>query len=143
MKLFPLSLAPLGLVLFLACLPAAASADEDISLDKGAVWQTKDAGQDTQGFLQIHNTGNAPDLLTGWSCTIAASTALVGADGKALDSLLIPPGQTMTLSAAGPHLVLTNVRYKVEFGSILPCAFTFQQSGDLIGYLNAIPAPKK
>lgn len=138
-----MKLSSLSLALLLACSPAAALADEIISLDNGSVWQTDKEGQDTQGFLQIHNTGNAPDLLTGWSCTIAGTTTLVGADGKALDSLLIPAGQTVTLSATGPHLQLTNARYKVDFGSILPCAFTFQQSGNLIGYLNAIPAPKQ
>lgn len=138
MKLLALALA---LAFSLPALPAWA--DPIISVDHGSVWMTVKPGQNTQGFLQIHNTGDAPDTLTGANCTIAASTALVDAKGNPLASLEIPAGQTVTLSGTGPHLLINAARYPVEKGGILPCSINFAQSGSLVGYLNAIPAPKK
>jgi len=141
MKLRPLVFA---LAFILPALSGAlpAYADAVISLDHGTTWITSKDGDDTQGFVQIHNTGNAPDTLTGTNCTIAASTTLVDASGKPLQSLAIPPGQTVTLSSNGPHLLIKAARYRVSKDGILPCAFTFAVSGDLVGYLNAIKAPR-
>ena len=136
MKLHPLALA-LALIL-----PAApAYADAVLTLDHGTVWKTNKGGQDTQGFLQIHNTGDAADTLTAANCTIAASTVLVDASGAPLQSLTIPPGQTVTLSSNGPHLLIKDARYLVAHDGILPCAFTFTMSGNLVGYLNAVSPP--
>ena len=146
MKFRPLVLA---FAFLLPALPAAfilpalpARADPILTLDHGAVWQTLKDGEDTQGFIQIHNTGDAADTLTAANCTIAASTSLVDAGGSPLQSLVIPPGQTVTLSSAGAHLLLTAARYMVAKNGILPCAFTFSQSGQLIGYLNSVNPPK-
>jgi copper(I)-binding protein len=130
------------LALPLLASPALALADINITLDHGAVYQTKKSADPTQGFIQIHNSGSDPDMLIGWNCSIAATTTLVGADGQKLDSLIIPPGQTVTLSAKGPHLALQDLSYNVEQGSILPCSFTFQDVGQIGGYLNSEPAPK-
>jgi copper(I)-binding protein len=136
MKLRPFLLAFAGLLG-----PAPAYADAILSLDHGTVWQTAKDGLDTQGFIQIHNTGDAPDTLISVNCTIAASTQLVDATGAPLQSLAIPPGQTVTLSSSGPHLVLKGARYKIEHNGILPCAFSFTLSDELIGYLNAVAQP--
>ena len=136
MKLHPIALA---CALILPAFPAYA--DAVLTLDHGTVWKTNNGGQDTQGFLQIHNTGNAPDTLTGANCSIAASTVLVDASGNPLQSLAIPPGQTVTLSSSGPHLFIKDARYLVARDGILPCAFTFTISGNLVGYLNVVAAP--
>ena len=113
-----------------------------LTLDHGTVWQTAKDGQDTQGFIQIHNTGDAPDTLTAVNCSIAASTMLVDASGNPLQSLDIAPGQTVTLSGNGPHLLLKDARYRVQRDGVLPCAFSFTESGALVGYLNAVAAPR-
>ena len=123
-------------------LPAAAHADATLSLDDGTTWITSKDGEDTQGFVQIRNSGDAPDTLNSAECTIGASTTLVDAAGNPLQSLAIPAGQTVTLSPTGPHLLIKAARYRVKKDGILPCAFTFAQSGELIGYLNAVPPPK-
>jgi copper(I)-binding protein len=130
----------LALAFILPALPACA--DSILTLDHGVVWQTAKDGQDTQGFIEIHNTGDQPDTLTSVNCTIAASTLLVDANGAPLQNLAIPPGQTVTLSGTGPHLLIKGARYRVVKNGILPCAFTFAQSGDLVGYLNAAPQPR-
>ena len=138
-----MKLRPFLLALPLLASPGLALAEIDLTLDHGSVWQTRKVGVRTEGFLQIHNTGSVADVLTAANCSVAGSTALVGADGEELDSLDIPAGQTVTLSLTGPHLLLKHLRYTVDYGSILPCAFTFQQAGDMLGYLNATPAPAK
>jgi copper(I)-binding protein len=137
-----MTLRPLAFALALFGLPVLpAQAAAIVTLDHGSVWQTAKDGQDTQGFIEIHNTGDAPDTLTGANCSIAASTVLVDGGGNPLASLDIAPGQTVILSGNGPHLLIKGARYRVQRNGILPCAFTFAQSGALIGYLNAVPAP--
>jgi copper(I)-binding protein len=136
-----MKLRPLVLALAFALPAFPAFADATLTLDHGSVWLTRADGQDTQGFLQIHNTGDAPDTLTAAKCTIADSTLLVDAKGNPLPSLDIAPGQTVTLSSTGPHLLIKGARYKIQKDGILPCAFTFALSGDLVGYLNAVPPP--
>ncbi|MDR3505901.1 MAG: copper chaperone PCu(A)C [Acidocella sp.] len=138
-----MKLRPLLLALPLLASPGLALAEIDVTLDHGSVWQTKKVNVRSEGFIQIHNKGNAADVLTGADCSIAGSTQLVDAQGNVLDSLTIQAGQTVTLSADGPHLLLRHLSYTVDYGSILPCSFTFQEAGDLLGYLNATPAPEK
>ena len=130
-----------ALAAFALARPGMALAGMGVTLDHGSVWQTNKVGDSTQGFLEIHNAGDAVDVLTGWDCSIADSTLLVGADGKKLTSLAIPAGQTVTLTENGPHLLLQETHYTVDYGSVVPCAFTFQEAGDIGGYLNAAPAP--
>lgn len=139
MRKFLLNSALLGLVTLGGAGPALAAMD--VSADHGSVWQTKKIGDTTQGFLQIHNTGAADDVLTAWSCPVADTTELVGADGKPLQSLTIPAGQTVTLSGTGVHLLLESTHDTVDFGSVVPCSFTLQNTGDIAVYLNAVPAP--
>jgi periplasmic copper chaperone A len=121
--------------------PGLALAGIDLTVDHGAVWQTAKTGETTQGFLKIHNAGDSADVLTGWTCSIASATSLVGRDGKALTTLTIPPGQTVTLTPTGLHLMLQQTRDAVVFGSVVPCDFTFQNAGDVAVYLNAVTAP--
>jgi copper(I)-binding protein len=118
-----------------------AQAAIDVTVDHGAVWQTKQAGDNTEGFFDIHNDGDSADVLTALDCSDADTTSLVDANGKVLKTLTIQPGQVVSLSQQGPHVVLLDTHFKVDFGSVLPCSFTFQNAGDIAGYLNAVPAP--
>jgi copper(I)-binding protein len=121
--------------------PGSALAGIDLTVNQGTVWQTLKTGETTQGFLQIHNTGDSADVLTGWACSIANATSLVGQDGKALPELTIQPGQTVTFAVSGPHLILQQTRDAVVFGSVVPCDFTFKNAGEVAVYLNAVAAP--
>ncbi len=120
---------------------SAAFAAVDITLDHGVIWQTDKAGEQTMGFLQIHNTG-ADDTLTKVDCPLAETTTLVDAAGKPLTRLAIPAGQTVTLASNGPHLVLSNPHYQVTEGSLVPCGLTFGAAGEVLVYLNSALAPK-
>lgn len=127
--------------LFAFALPAFAATtapEVDVKLDHGGVWQTKAKQTATEGFIEIHNTGDTDDLLTAWSCPDAGNTTLVGKDGKALAQLVIPAGRTVALAPAGIHLQLDDLHYPVARGTIMPCAFTFAQAGELGGFLNEV-----
>lgn len=130
----------LAIALILPALPAYA--DAVLTLDHGTAWLTQKPDEDSQGFLQIHNTGDVTDTLTSVDCTIADSTELVDASGAPLKTLDIAPGATVTLSAKGPHLLLKDARYAMAKDAILPCAFRFTQSGNVIGFLNVIKKPR-
>lgn len=125
-----------------AAIPACADPISILTLDNGTVWQTEKPGMDSEGFIQIRNSGGSPDTLTGVNCTIADSTALVDASGAPLPSLDIAPGQTVTLSPKGPHIVLTGARYRIKKNGILPCSFNFTGSDELVGYLNGVARPR-
>ncbi len=132
----------IGLSAALLCTPLAARADSNIILSQGAVWQTKQPGQDTQGFITLHNTGDMADTLVSANCSIAAATLLVDGSGNPVPSLVIQPGQSISFSPTGLHLLLRAARYPVTLKSILPCAFSFAQEGDFLGYLNVAPRPQ-
>ncbi len=143
MKNFGAWLLAVSLLAAAFSVPGTASAAGGVTVDHGAVEQTRKAGETTQAGVSIHNAGGSADVLTGWACSIAQATALVGGDGKALQALTIPPRQTVTLRASGPHLLLRGVRDAVVSGSVIPCDFTFQNAGDVAVYLNAVPAVKQ
>ncbi len=114
----------------------------NIRLDHGSVWRTKVNQTAAKGFLEIHNEGSVPDVLTAWSCPDADSTVLIGKDGKALTRLVIPAHQTVMLAPGKIYLALSGLHFGIERGTILPCAFTFEQAGQVGGFLNAVKPPK-
>jgi copper(I)-binding protein len=119
-----------------------AALPSDVTVNHGIIWQTQKRGDNTKGFFLIHNTGGTSDILTAWSCTIAGQTVLAGGDGKQLENLTIPPKQTITLEARGPHLELQNNRFPIIEGSVIPCSVTFQNDGEMQLLLYSAPMPK-
>jgi copper(I)-binding protein len=106
----------------------------------GSVYQTDKAGDPTQGFLEIDNSGG-PDSLENATCPIADTTTIVGPDGKPIGSLTIPANQNITLQPNGPHLLLQSTHFSVEYGGIIPCSLTFSKAGTMSIFLYAEPAP--
>ncbi len=106
----------------------------------GAIYQTDKAGDPTQGFMEIDNTG-ATDALVNASCPIADTTTIVGPDGKPLGNLAIPAGQNVMLRPNGPHLLLQATHFSVLYGGIIPCSLTFSKAGTMSIFLYAEKAP--
>jgi copper(I)-binding protein len=106
----------------------------------GTIYQTDKAGDPTQGFMEIDNTGGA-DALVEASCPIADTTSIVGPDGKPLGNLAIPAGQKVMLRANGPHLLLQATHFSVLYGGIIPCSLTFSKAGTMSIFLYAAKAP--
>jgi copper(I)-binding protein len=112
----------------------------EITAHHGTVYQTGKAGQATEGFFEIDNTG-AADTLISVTCAIADTTVLAGADGKPLGSLAVPAGQDVKLTAQGPHLLLQSTHFAVQPGGILPCSLNFANAGAISVFLYATAAP--
>jgi copper(I)-binding protein len=130
-------------VIFAAALvPTLAFAGLGIKVDHSHVTHTDKVGQSSIAYFEIHNTGNADDILTGWDCTIATKTQLVDGSGNPLQTLTIPAGQTVTLSPKGPHLELTGTYFTINYGGEVPCRMTFKNAGDLGVYLQEPDPPK-
>lgn len=130
----------LGLAL-LASPATAQVVGGSLTADHGSVWEIYKPGATTQGFLQIHNVGATDDSLTSVNCPVGASTQLVDASGKPLASVTVPAGGTVTLAANGPHFIITNAHFNIEFGTVVPCALSFASGASLGAYLNAVNPP--
>jgi copper(I)-binding protein len=112
----------------------------DITAHHGVIYQTRSAGKPTKGFIDIVNVGGADDL-TGVKCPLADMTNMVGADGTTVSSIAVPAGQTLSLNANEPHLVLQNTHFSVDYGAVVPCSLTFANAGTISVFLYAAQAP--
>jgi copper(I)-binding protein len=138
MPFSPFLLALATAVISFASPPGASTVS--IVVNHGTIYQTEKAGDPTQGFLQIHNSGDA-DTLTAANCPLADTTSLVGPNNQPITNLGIPAKQDVILAANGPHLQLTGTHFPVQFGGIIPCSLTFKNTGLISVFLFAVPAP--
>jgi copper(I)-binding protein len=112
-----------------------------ISADNGVIYKTDQVGVGTQGFFDIVNNGSTADTLTKAQCQVADTTSLVGTDGKPVGNLAVPAGQTVSLSAKGPHLILQSTHFVIQTGSAVPCTLSFAGAGDIQVLLYSQPPP--
>ena len=125
----------------LALLAAAPAPPERVEAGKLVIlhpWSraTAAAGASAVGYLTITNTGTAPERLLGADCANAGMTMLHATtrDGavarmRAVESLPIPPGGTLTLAPGGNHLMLMNTREALAPGSRFACTLRFAHQG--------------
>ncbi len=97
---------------------------------------TAAAGASAVGYLSISNTGTAPERLLGADCAIAGMTMLHATtrDGavarmRAVESLPVPPGGTLTLAPGGNHLMLMDTKEALAPGSHFACTLRFATQG--------------
>jgi copper(I)-binding protein len=133
-------------LLFLAPSMAGAQTPGDpdrgaIATTSGVIYMTKAAGDPTVGYFNIVNTGTETDTLSAATCLIADTTTLIGADGKALSKLAVPAGQTVSLSARGPHLALRGTHFVIGKIGTVPCTLTFANAGAIQVFLYAAAPP--
>lgn len=143
MKAWPLSFSIIALLLAASIIsvptpPGVPSAD--ITAHHGAVYQTSKAGDVTEGFVQIVNTG-AADTLTGANCPLADTTSLVDAKGQPVPSLAIPAHTTVTLGPDADHIALVSTHFAVAYGAVVPCSLNFTGAGTVSVFLYATAAP--
>ena len=125
----------------LALLAAAPAPPERVEAGKLVIlhpWSraTAAAGASAVGYLTITNTGTAPEQLLGADCAIAGMTMLhtTTRDGavarmRAVESLPIPPGGTLTLAPGGNHLMLMDTKEPLAAGSRFACTLRFATQG--------------
>jgi copper(I)-binding protein len=143
MKVWPLSFSIFALLLAASIIsvptpPGVPSTD--ITAHHGAVYQTSKAGDPTEGFVQIVNTGVA-DRLIAVDCPLADTTSLVDANGKPVASLDIPAHGTVTLAAGAAHISLVSTHFAVAYGAVVPCSLSFAGAGTVSVFLYATAAP--
>ncbi len=97
---------------------------------------TASAGASAVGYLSVTNTGTAPERLLGADCAIAGMTMLHATtrDGavarmRAVESLPVPPGGTLTLAPGGNHLMLMDTKDALAPGSRFTCTLRFATQG--------------
>ncbi len=112
----------------------------DVTAHHGTIYQTAKAGDATQGFIEITNTG-AADTLTGADCPLADTTSLADAGGKTIKDVVIPAHATVTLAAGQSHIVLMATHFSVVYGAIVPCSLIFANAGTVSVFLYAVAAP--
>lgn len=88
-------------------------------------------------FMTIHNGGEDSDIIKGISSEVAETAGIAKFDGgpmlnaEGVDELETPKGEATSLDQDGYHLVLTNLREKVESGDTVPVTLEFEDTGML------------
>jgi copper(I)-binding protein len=135
------ALAAAALLTAVGCIAAWADAPGAIIAHHGRVYETRKAGVATPAFLEIDNTTNTADVLTGIVCPIADRSSIVDPNGRPIPQLTAAAGQHVTLSATGPHLLLQSTHFRIDQGGAIPCTLSFRNAGQILVYLYATPAP--
>jgi periplasmic copper chaperone A len=103
--------------------------------------------KDAPGYFTVTNTGSTPDRLISGSFADAGHIEIVNGAGKATKSipggLEIAPGETVTLSAAGPHLMFVDLIGPLEQGHIAQSILRFEKAGSDVVEFTIEGSPKK
>jgi copper(I)-binding protein len=125
------------LATLLLLLPVAASA-QPASITVEQAWsRAAMAGREGVAYMTITNAGPT-DTLTAVSTPIAATADLhqtINDNGvmkmRAVQSLPIDTGKTVTLAPRGYHIMLTNLKQTLQEGDSFPITLTFQNAGEV------------
>jgi copper(I)-binding protein len=83
--------------------------------------------------MELCNTGRAADRLVGVQTTDAASAQIIATpgttSGRTPAAIEVKPGETLRLSAAGPHIRLDGVKPKLFAYNILQITLVFERAG--------------
>lgn len=89
-------------------------------------------------YFTIRNAGREGDRLLRVSSPVATSVELhaMTMDGnlmkmRAVPSLDIPAGATVTLGAGGHHVMLVGLEHALSVGSAVPLTLTFEKAGSI------------
>jgi copper(I)-binding protein len=89
-------------------------------------------------YFTIRNAGREADRLLRVSSPVAASAELhsMTMEGnlmkmRAVPSIDIPAGATVTLGSGGYHVMLVGLEHPLATGSVVPLTLTFERSGSI------------
>jgi copper(I)-binding protein len=128
--------------LTLALAPAAAAAHEfrvgDLSIGHPYAIETPPTARSGAGYLTIANGGSEPDRLLEIRAEVSEvqvheteRDAKGVARMRPVESLEIPPGETVTLEPQGLHVMFTGLAAPLEAGERLPATLVFERSGEV------------
>jgi copper(I)-binding protein len=115
-----------------------------ISVSGAFTRATAPHAQSAGGYFTIHNTGSTADTFTGASTGAASTVALhqMKMNGQVMEmspvegGLEIPPGDSVSLSPMGYHLMLTGLNGPFVSGQCVALTLHFAKAGDLEVELN-------
>ena len=82
-------------------------------------------------FFDLKSTGKYGDIITAVYSPIAKNAALVDAGGGALPRVEVPGATTMSFTAEGPHVVLSELTRPLTPGETIIVTLIFEKSGGL------------
>ena len=89
-------------------------------------------------FMTIHNGGEASDTIKAITSDVADTAGIAKYDGgpmlnpEEVETLDTPKGEATNLDQDGYHLVLTDLKEKVESGDTVPVTLEFEDTGELV-----------
>src|SRR5262249_46290126 len=129
-------LVPLLLTLLLSQIALAAGST--IKVEKAWARATTAPGATGVVYLTLENTGSVPDRLIGVTTPVAATASLhvMVMDGnmmmmRPVDAVDIKQGQEIDLRPNGLHIMLTNVRERLQEGGEFPLQLDFEKAGTI------------
>lgn len=113
----------------------AAVAAPDVAVTGAFVAAQPPVATDTAAFFTLKNTGKKVLTLTGGSSSAAQSAMLMRfvklpngqMSMKMVDKFVVAPGQSLTLTPGGNHLMLMGLKKPLKVGDSVP--FTLQFAG--------------
>ena len=110
----------------------------DITIDKAWTRATPKGADSGAGYLTIHNTGAAPDKLTGGSAAFATVEIHVMKTENGVmqmrelkDGLDLPAHSLVRLSPGGYHIMFTHLKKPLEKGAKVTATLTFEHAGSV------------
>ena len=97
---------------------------------------TPEGAKAAPGYLTLTNTGREPDRLISGSFVDAGRVEIVSGGGRATQAiaggLVIAPGETVTLTPTGPHLMFTGLIGPLERGNTAQSILRFEKAGPIV-----------
>jgi copper(I)-binding protein len=82
-------------------------------------------------FFDLKSTGKYGDIITAVYSPVAKNAALVDAGGGALTRVEVPGATTMSFTAGGPHVLLSDLTRPLTPGETIIVTLIFEKSGGL------------
>jgi copper(I)-binding protein len=82
-------------------------------------------------YFDLKSTGKYGDIITAVYSPVAKNAALVDAGGGALSRVEVPGAMTMSFTAEGPHVVLSDLTRPLTPGETIIVTLIFEKSGGL------------
>ncbi|WP_456713972.1 DUF1775 domain-containing protein [Bradyrhizobium sp. USDA 4353] len=126
--------------------PPRGVAKGDITVSSGWSRATPGGAKVGAGYLTLTNTGREPDWLVSVSADIAESVEIhemSTRDGVMVmrpieEGLVLPPGQTVTLTSGGLHLMLTGLKAPLVEGKSVAVTLQFERAGKMAVLLDVL-----
>ncbi|GJE54273.1 MULTISPECIES: copper chaperone PCu(A)C [Methylobacterium] len=97
---------------------------------------TPEGAKAAPGYFTVTNAGREADRLISGSFVDAGHVEIVSGGGKATQAiaggLVIAPGETITLSPTGPHLMFTGLIGPLEQGNSAQSILRFEKAGPVV-----------